>query len=294
MLGRSLGILVIFCFCSCGKPVADFSILSTNNTAPSKVKFKNQSTHGETFVWDFGDGNVSKEASPEHQYFSSGNYTVKLKTQKGSKYSTAEKKVFVEAPIECMVLLETEFGNMVIKLYDNTPKHRDNFSDLVEKAYYDDLLFHRVVQGFMIQGGDPRSRNATKGSRLGSGGPGYEIDAEINAENVHLKGALCAARQGDAGNPERKSSGSQFYIVHGQIMTNSTLDQVENNNGISYSPEQREAYLLNGGTPHLDRDYTVFGQVIEGLEVIDTIAKMQTEKGDRPSEDVKMKIRLIN
>ena len=294
MLGRGIGILMAFSFFSCAKPVAKFSMSTAETTAPAKVNFENQSVEGETYLWDFGDGITSDEASPQHQYFSSGNYTVKLTTQKGNRSSVAEKKVYVKAPLECMVLLETEFGNMLIKLFDSTPKHRDNFSNLVEKAYYDELLFHRVIQGFMIQGGDPRSRNATKGSRLGAGGPGYNVDAEMMDANVHHKGALAAARQPDTVNPKRSSSGSQFYIVHGQKMTDATLDQVENSKGITYTQEQRELYLTNGGTPHLDGDYTVFGQVVEGLDVIDKIAAVQTEKGDRPSKDVKMKIRLIN
>ena len=294
MLGRGIGILIVFSFFSCAKPVAKFTLSTTEATAPAKVNFENQSIEGETYLWDFGDGITSDETSPQHQYLSSGNYTVKLIAQKGNKVSKAERKVYVKAPLECMVLVETEYGNMLIKLFDSTPKHRDNFSKLVEKAYFDELLFHRVIQGFMIQGGDPRSRNATKGSRLGSGGPGYTVDAEIIDENVHLKGALAAARQPDTVNPDRKSSGSQFYIVHGQKMTDGTLDQVENSKGITYTQEQKDLYKTNGGTPHLDGDYTVFGQVVEGLEVIDKIAAVQTEKGDRPSKDVKMKIRLIN
>ncbi len=294
MLGRCCFVILCFTIFSCGKPIADFAVLSSERIAPAKVSFENNSSKAETYEWDFGDGTLSKEESPEHQYLSSGNYSVKLTTTKGKKKSVIEKKVIVDAPLACMVLLETEYGNMLIKLFDSTPKHRDNFVDLIEKAYYDELIFHRVIEGFMIQGGDPRSRNASKDTRLGSGGPGYQIDAEIKDENVHFKGALCAARQGDATNPARKSSGSQFYIVHGQKLLDGTLDQVQNNSGIQYSKEQIETYKLNGGTPHLDRDYTVFGQVIEGLDVIDKIAAIKTNRADRPEEDVKMKIRVIN
>jgi len=178
-------------------------------------------------------------------------------------------------------------------LYDNTPKHRDNFTKLADEGFYDGLLFHRVINGFMIQGGDPGSKNATKNKRLGSGGPGYQIDAEFNPENIHIKGALAAARMGDAVNPEKKSSGSQFYIVQGNKLTEAQLKQIENRKGIHYTEEQKKLYMETGGTPFLDMDYTVFGRVIEGLDVIDKIAKAKTGQGNRPVKDIWMKIKVI-
>lgn len=286
--------LSIIFFASCGKPIADFAYKGADVPAPADVQFENKSEKAESYEWDFGDGNTSNEASPKHDYKSSGNYTVILKAKKGKKESTVEKRVFIDAPKDCLVELQTEHGNMVIKLSNATPQHRDNFIKLVEEGYYDGLLFHRVIDGFMIQGGDPRSRNARPGQQLGSGGPGYQIPAEFVDSLVHIKGAIAAARTGDSVNPARKSSGSQFYIVHGQPMTDASIDNFEKQKGITYSPEQRRVLKEMGGTPFLDKDYTVFGQVIEGLEVIDKIAAVKTAPGDRPVEDVKMTIKLIN
>lgn len=185
-------------------------------------------------------------------------------------------------------VIETEFGDMKIKLYNTTPQHRDNFIKLAEEGFYDGLLFHRVINGFMIQGGDPDSREAAAGQSLGMGGPGYQIDAEIGA--LHLKGALAAAR---TPNPQRRSSGSQFYIVQGREVTDAELNQVEQVRNIQYSPEQRQLYKELGGYPSLDGEYTVFGEVVEGLDVIDKIAVVPTGPADRPVQDVKMNVRVL-
>jgi peptidyl-prolyl cis-trans isomerase B (cyclophilin B) len=179
---------------------------------------------------------------------------------------------------------------MKAKLYDSTPKHKANFEKLIREKYYDDLIFHRVISGFMIQGGDPDSRNASPGVMLGSGGPGYTIDAEIG--KYHFKGALCAARQGDQVNPQKKSSGSQFYIVQGQPVDPGQLQMMNMTKNLPYTQEDIQKYATLGGTPFLDGDYTVFGEVVEGLDIIDKIAAVQTAPGDRPVQDVKMKIRL--
>lgn len=241
------------------------------------------------------------------------------------------------------VLIKTEYGNMVLELYDETPLHRDNFIKLAEEGFYNDLLFHRVINEFMIQGGDPESKNADASKRLGSGGPDYNIDAEIKKGLYHHKGALAAARQGDNVNPERKSSGSQFYIVHGKVYDEEMISQIEERqkfqlmrneamklfqermpevqrlqaegktDSITFiqlevqeaaesavhdslykiSDERREIYTTIGGAPHLDGAYTVFGRVIEGLDVIDSIAKVETNQADRPLADIKMQIELI-
>ncbi len=195
-----------------------------------------------------------------------------------------------------MVSIETSFGTMKVKLFDETPKHRDNFIKLAKEGFFDDLLFHRVIPGFMIQGGDPKSKGAPAGQPLGQGGPGYTIPAEFNDALVHTRGMLSAARQGDQVNPKKESSGSQFYIVQGKKETDQMLNAMETRKAFKYTPEQREAYKNVGGTPFLDKDYTVFGQVVEGLDVIDKIAAVQTNKqaGDRPVEDVKMTIKVLN
>ncbi len=194
-----------------------------------------------------------------------------------------------------LVKLTTVYGDMIIKLYDETPLHKENFLKLARENYYDSLLFHRVIRGFMVQGGDPNSRGAAAGTRLGMGGPEYLIPAEFNDSLIHKKGALAAARTGGPGNPEKKSSGSQFYIVHGKKSSDSELDQVQNKKkNFTYSETQRELYKTIGGTPFLDMDYTVFGEVIFGLNIIDSIAAVTTDRSDRPTTDQLMNMEVIS
>jgi peptidyl-prolyl cis-trans isomerase B (cyclophilin B) len=240
---------------------------------------------------------------------------------------------------------------MKVKLYDETPKHRDNFVKLVEEGFYDSLLFHRVIEDFMVQGGDPESKDADTNARLGSGGPGYKIEAEINEDLYHKRGVLAAAREGDQVNPERKSSGSQFYIVDGKTFSDEELDQLEERmnmqkkneifmeliqkeenqdlrqaydsirqaqdreafeklvneriepmieeelekqGSFAFSEEQRELYKTTGGAPHLDGAYTAFGEVYEGLDVLDSIAVTATDESDRPKEDIIIEMEMIN
>ena len=189
------------------------------------------------------------------------------------------------------VLLQTSMGDMLIRLSDSTPLHRDNFLKLVKQHYYDSSLFHRVINNFMIQGGDPDSKNAPEGKPLGNGGPSYTIPAEFRPGLFHKKGVIAAARQGDNVNPQKASNGSQFYITHGKKFTGGALDTLETYrlNGRKIPADQREAYKTVGGTPHLDQGYTVFGEVVDGLNVIDKIAAVPTSKGadrDRPLENV--------
>jgi peptidyl-prolyl cis-trans isomerase B (cyclophilin B) len=291
---NTFGLLAAFFSLALGacsvKPVAEFSIPAQKFVAPAEVRFTNTSLKAESYAWDFGDGGSSTEMSPSHRYTHSGNYTVVLKATKGSKTVTRKQMIQVTAPERCLVEIETEFGTMTAELYNATPKHRDNFIKLAEEGYYNDLLFHRVIKNFMIQGGDPNSRNAPAGQSLGFGGPSHLVPAEFVDTLAHFKGALCAAR---TNNPEKKSSGSQFYIVQGGPVTADVLTQIETMKRFHYTPDQRAEYLAVGGTPHLDRDYTVFGRVIKGLDVIDKIAASPTGPGDRPSKDVKMKILVI-
>jgi peptidylprolyl isomerase len=245
---------------------------------------------------------------------------------------------------ETMVIIETNLGKMKVKLYNETPKHRDNFIKLVNLGYYNGLLFHRVIKDFMIQAGDPKSKNATPDVQLGGGGPGYTIPAEFNPELIHKKGALAAARLGENMNPLRASSGSQFYIVQGKITSDAVLDQIEpsidntitnqrimeylskpenkaqreelskyskendrhkldslfnklgaklnpranGQSGFKYTAEQRNIYKTIGGTPHLDMGYTVFGEIVEGMDVVDKIAAVKTVAANRPEAQVKI------
>jgi len=238
-----------------------------------------------------------------------------------------------------LITIQTPYGEMKAILYDETPKHKANFIKLAKEGFYDSLLFHRIIQGFMIQGGDPQSKNTSAGQPLGSGGPGYTVDAEINPKYFHEKGAFSAARLGDQMNPAKASSGSQFYIVQGTVVNENDLktDQNKLNQGLSMllqkeaymylrdslskyyysgdrdrymaelmklkptikevtgidvdkevSPEKIKAYTTTGGAPHLDGEYTVFGKVISGLEVIDKIAAQAKDARDRPQEDIRM------
>lgn len=192
-----------------------------------------------------------------------------------------------EAP-ETRIYLETNYGRLVLRLYNSTPQHRDNFLKLVREGFYDGLLFHRVIKDFMIQGGDPESKTAIKGAMLGNGGPGYTVPAEFVDSLIHRKGALAAARLGDGMNPKKESSGSQFYIVQGRVWRDADLLAMESRTGRKYTDTQKKIYQEEGGTPHLDGGYTVFGQLEEGFDVLDRIAATPTGGADRPSEDVRI------
>ena len=243
------------------------------------------------------------------------------------------------------VVIETRFGDITLKLYDDTPRHRDNFLKLVKEGTYNGTLFHRVIENFMIQGGDPTSKNAPAGKQLGTGDMGYTIPAEIvYPAHFHKKGALAAARTGDEVNPQKVSSGSQFYIVTGTVISSGQIASLENrmtkqkeqkiferlvgehraevmqlrknrdkeglyelqekliaqtqlemkeSGPVQLTAEQREAYTTIGGAPHLDGEYTVFGEVVDGLDVIDRIQKVSTDRSDRPKDDIKMTLKIV-
>lgn len=189
------------------------------------------------------------------------------------------------------IKLQTNQGDIIIRLSDSTPLHRDNFLKLVKSHFYDSTLFHRVINNFMIQGGDPASRTAVAGQALGNGGPGYTVPAEIRKTLFHQRGVLAAARMGDDVNPQRASSGSQFYIVKGRTYTNAGLDSLQQFRlrGRIFTDAERAAYTTVGGTPHLDQSYTVFGEVVKGMDVVELISSTATSKGvdrDRPLENM--------
>lgn len=196
------------------------------------------------------------------------------------------------------VEMVTSKGTIIIRLSDSTPLHRDNFLRLVQQHYYDSILFHRVINQFMIQAGDPDSKRAKAGVELGNGSPGYTVPSEFRASLFHKKGVIAAARTGDDVNPMKASSGSQFYLVQGKVFTEAGLDSVENFRLRRKLPAaHREVYKTLGGTPHLDQNYTVFGEVISGLAVVDSIAAVATSGrmgGDRPLQDVRIiRARLV-
>ncbi len=205
--------------------------------------------------------------------------------------TTVDKPSVQNVSTERMVQIETKYGTMIARLYNATPLHRDNFIKLVSTGFYDSLLFHRVISQFMIQGGDPMSKNATSEVMLGNGAaPGDRIPAEMNASFFHKKGALAAARDN---NPQKASSNCQFYIVQGKVQTDEDVAKLQKPVG-GNSPAQMEIYKRIGGSPFLDQNYTVFGEVISGLEVIDKIAQQGIGPNNRPLENVTMKIKLLN
>lgn len=218
----------------------------------------------------------------------------------GSKQITSQRSELPTQPAskERLVEISTDYGVMVAKLYDSTPLHRDNFLKLVEQKFYDSLLFHRVISQFMIQGGDPTSKNATNGvPPRGGTALGDRIPAEFKPYFFHKKGALAAARDDNA---EKASSNCQFYIVQGRTISQQDLDKIYNervkasNSSFTYTKLQREIYSRIGGTPFLDQSYTVFGEVVSGLDVIDKIANLPRDASDKPLQNVRLKIRLLN
>lgn len=192
-----------------------------------------------------------------------------------------------------IIIINTQMGDIKLKLYDETPLHRDNFIKLVTEHYFDSTLFHRVINNFMIQGGDPDSKRATAGAMLGNGGPSYTIPAEFVPTLIHKKGVLAAAREGDMVNPQKASSGSQFYIVQGKIFKTDELEMLSKRMGKTFTPDQIKTYTTIGGTPHLDGSYTVFGEVISGWDVIDKIAAVATDQNNRPKEDIRMFVKFV-
>ena len=215
----------------------------------------------------------------------------KITATPGNNKKTVEKPLAQNVSTERMVEIETKYGTMIARLYNSTPLHRDNFIKLVSTGFYDSLLFHRVISQFMIQGGDPMSKNATSDVMLGNGAaPGERIPAEMNASFFHKKGALAAARDN---NPQKASSNCQFYIVQGKVQTDEDVAKLQKPVG-GYSPGQTEIYKRIGGAPFLDQNYTVFGEVISGLEVIDKITQQGIGPNNRPLENVTLKIKLLN
>ncbi len=191
------------------------------------------------------------------------------------------------------IKITTDSGVIVVRLYDKTPLHRDNFIKLVTEHFYDSLLFHRVIQNFMIQGGDPQSKTAAPGIQLGGGDIGYTLPAEFDTALFHKKGTLAAARMGDDVNPKKESSGCQFYIVQGKKWTDEEINMMEMQTGKKFSALKRRIYKTIGGTPFLDMGYTVFGEVESGMNVIDKIASVEKDGANRPLGDVRMSMELV-
>jgi len=212
------------------------------------------------------------------------------KTSKTIQPKPAAATSLLPDTITRKIKIITNLGEIVVRLSNKTPKHRDNFIKLVKEHFYDSLLFHRVINAFMIQGGDPKSKNAEPGALLGDGGVDYTIPAEFDSTLYHKRGALCAAR---TDNPEKASSGCQFYIVHGKTYSDSQLDNITTRDGIKFSPAQRMTYKMLGGTPQLDTRYTVFGEVESGIEVVEKIAQAAKDANNRPATDIMMRMEIL-
>lgn len=196
--------------------------------------------------------------------------------------------------VETLVLIDTDMGKIKVKLFNDTPQHRDNFIKNVKEKRYDGLLFHRVIKQFMIQAGDINSKDAPIEQHLGDGDLDYTIPAEIiYPKYFHKRGMLCAARTPDEENPEKASSASQFYVVTGKFYTEMELDKMEKAEGKTFTPEERQAYMLEGGTPHLDNKYTVFGEVVSGMKVADKIQFAPVNEDERPLKNIKIKTMTI-
>jgi peptidyl-prolyl cis-trans isomerase B (cyclophilin B) len=191
------------------------------------------------------------------------------------------------------IKIETDSGTMIAKLSNKTPQTTANFIKLVKQHFYDGLLFHRVIKGFMIQGGDPDSKNAKPGEQLGNGGLKYTIPAEFDTSLFHQKGALAMARESNDVNPQKASSSTQFYIVEGRTFTDPEMDKIEEKFKVKIPEDHRKIYRTIGGAPFLDMNYTVFGQVVSGLDVIDKIASAPKDENNRPVNDIRMKITLL-
>lgn len=198
---------------------------------------------------------------------------------------------FAKPPKNQYVRIKTTYGECIIRLYNETPQHRDNFIKLAKKGFYNGTLFHRVIQDFMIQGGDPDSKNAKPGIELGNGDVGYTVPAEFRDSLFHKKGVLAAARDD---NPKKASSGCQFYIVQGKRMTDSTINHAEKRSGRKIPEWQRAYYRTVGGVPHLDGNYTVYGEVVAGLDMVDLIAAVKKDANDRPLLDVPMTVEVLS
>jgi peptidyl-prolyl cis-trans isomerase B (cyclophilin B) len=288
----SLYLLVIssLLIASCSTPEASFDFVTKGEVAPMEVQFSNKTKGADSYVWDFGDGNTSTEENPTHTFEQFGTMTITLTATSNGKTSVTQQQLKVGEPRRRVAEIITDFGTMRFELSNYTPLHRDNFIKLAESGFYNGLLFHRVMSGFMIQGGDPDSRNAAPDRRLGNGGPGYTVPAEFVSGLNHYKGALAAARQPDNVNPQKASSGSQFYVVQGRAMNEQTLLNLAQQNGFTYTQPEIDYYKQRGGAPFLDRNYTVFGFMLMGFEVIDQIASqpISNTNPDRPIKDIKI------
>ena len=279
------------CFCiACSTPTALFDLEMEGASVPARVQTKNLSSNASSYKWTLNDSLISESEVVEFTLFTSGRYELCLEAMDDGKVDIYKKSVIVEAPHNCRVQISTTEGNMIFELYENTPGHLSNFIDLVEMGYYNGITFHRVMEGFMIQAGDNSTRVDEKKFEVQD-----QIPAEFRDEYVHHKGALAAARMPDEVNPDRASSGTQFYIVHGRSLTDDQLENYDVTRQVPYTADQKNLYKDKGGAPQLDGAYTIFGFLVDGEQVIDKIAGVQTNERNRPVEDVRIiEMKVLN
>lgn len=277
---------------SCAKPVADFHMADGAQTlkAPLHLQLRNLSTNASSYEWRVNGHSVSTQEDLDHMLLESGRHIVELTANEANKSAKKTKEVILMPPMECHVIFRTTAGDMVFRLLEDTPGHLANITERIESGYYDGLLFHRVIDDFMIQGGDNKSR---------SGGRRYDepqaIPAEITPAYPHYRGALAAARMPDDINPDKESSGSQFYIVDGRALDDDKMASFQKDKYFDYTEEQLQTYTDQGGAPQLDGEYTVFGYMTHGWEVLDQIAGSATDKYDRPLTEIKItEVRFLN
>ncbi len=265
----------------CSTPVPAFDFSAPSLQVPATLSFHNSSKNASEYSWLVNGDKVSTAEHLTHTFLSSGRHIVELQAFDGTKIETITKEVIVDPPSACMVELETTMGNMIVTLDESTPGHLENFTRLIESGFYNGLIFHRTIENFMIQGG---------GNEYRSGGKRFQnpdvVEEEINMELPHYRGALAAARMPDEMNPTKASSGSQFYIVDGRKLSASKLEKIQGDKLFDYTEEQKNKYLEVGGAPQLDGEYTVFGYLLIGYDVLDRIAESTTDSSDKPLQDI--------
>jgi len=289
---RFLVLAYLLFLVACSVPKAQFIIEEIENVVPVSLSFKNMSSDAESFQWSFGNDIYSTNEQDTVRYLHSGFYEIHLTATRGKKSSSYSQRIYLKAPEKCLVEIQTNFGLMTLELYNETPIHRDNFLKNIADGYYNDIRFHRIIRGFMAQAGDENTKTDKSSIK---GVKDILLDAEIRADVFHTKGALAMARQPDSVNPHKKSSNTQFYIVQGAPVSMSSLENYEIEKNIEYPEEIKNLYKNLGGTPQLDKEYTIFGHLIDGFDVLDKIAGVSTDNSDKPLNDVIiLKITEIN
>jgi len=274
----------------CTTPIAGFDYQQIAYRVPATVTFENSSQNATEYSWLVDNKEVSSEEHLTHTFLSSGRHTIELQAFDGTKIVTTKQEIIVAPSEDCLVEIETTQGNLIVTLDESTPLHLDNFSTLVESGFYKGLIFHRVIENFMIQGGGNEHRSS--GKRYPDP---RTVSQEINPDLPHYRGALAAARMPDDMNPEKASSGSQFYIVDGRDISATKMEKIQSDKLFNYTEEQKNKYLEVGGAPQLDGEYTVFGYLLIGFDVLDRIAEATTDAYDKPLQEIKItNTRFIN